>query len=133
MKAAGFGAWGSKRNLFASNVPRGNRDNGFTSGYDGRSRGLTLATVIWETVFEEGLDGFRLERGSDLEGPWVPVGELILPAGQGGEGASYAADDAFRARSAREVYYRVLVLEGEGDPAVAGPVPLSIPRGSEAH
>jgi hypothetical protein len=104
----------------------------FEARHLGKVRGLTRTEVSWETVTEDGLDGFVLERGGTLEGPWSPVAGFILPLGQGGEGASYAVDDAFKARGAREVFYR-LQVHSDGQTEIVGPTRLEIPRGRAAR
>jgi hypothetical protein len=88
----------------------------------GKSRGYTSVEVSWQTSLEENLDGFVLQRATSLDGPFVAVTDLIAPQGQGGEGASYSVVDTFRARGAKELYYRLEIHDADDSLRTYGPV-----------
>jgi hypothetical protein len=103
---------------------------GFEGIFMGKSRGQTVTHVTWQTVAEDGLDGFELFRStSSMSGPWVQVGDFILPTGVGGEGAVYGVDDGFKARGATSVWYKLVIHDSGRNPRDHGPVTTAIPQG----
>jgi hypothetical protein len=99
----------------------------FEATYIGKVRGNSTTHVSWETVSEDGLDGFELFRSTtSLEGPWVQVGDFLLPNGSAGEGAVYGVDDSFKAKGAKSVWYRLVIHDSGRTPRPHGPISLSI-------
>jgi hypothetical protein len=103
---------------------------GFEGIFMGKSRGMTVTHVTWQTVAEDGLDGFELFRStSSMSGPWVQVGDFILPIGAGGEGAAYGVDDQFKAQGAKSVWYKLVIHDSGRNPRDHGPVTTAVPQG----
>lgn len=99
----------------------------FDATFTGKTRGMTATHVSWATVSEDGLDGFELFRStSSMEGPWVQVGDFVLPNGSAGEGALYGIDDSFKAKGAKSVWYKLVIHDSGRTPRDHGPVTTSI-------
>jgi hypothetical protein len=94
--------------------------------YVGKIQGETVIEVSWETTGESCLESLVLSRGPGMAGPWMPVGDPILPQGAG-QGSFYAVEDHFQAGGARQVWYLLEIHDEGADLRTVGPIFVDVP------